>query len=45
MTKKKRHHPTGGKDVPYLHPDKCIDIFNVPVAQIEESGTVIEKND
>jgi len=42
---KKRHHPTGGKYVPHLHPDISINILNVPVAQVKESGTVIKKND
>ena len=42
---KERHHPSGGKHVPYLHPNKGLDIFNMPVAQIKESGTVINKND
>lgn len=42
---KERHHPSGGKNVPYLHPDKGIDILNMPIAQIEESCTVINEND
>ena len=43
--KKERHHPPGGENVPELHPDVCIDIFHMPVAQIKKSGAVIQKND
>ena len=42
---KKRHHPTGSKNIPYLYPYISINILNVPVAQIKESGAVIKKND
>ena len=42
---KERHHPPGGKRAPYLHPYKGIDIFEMPIAQIKESCTVINKND
>ena len=42
---KERHHPTGGKYVPYLHPNKGMDIFHMPIAQIKESGAVIKKNE
>jgi hypothetical protein len=42
---KEWHHPSGGKNVPEFHPDVGIDILNIPIAQIEESGAVIKKND
>ena len=41
---KERHQPTSGKNVPHLHPDIGINILNMPIAQIEESGAVIKKN-
>ena len=41
---KKRHHPAGGKNIPYLYPDKRVDILNMPIAQIEKSSAVIKKN-
>jgi hypothetical protein len=42
---KKRHHPAGGKNVPYLHPDKGVDILNMPITQIKKSAAVINKYD
>ena len=42
---KKRHHPPGGKNVPDLYPDKGMDILDMPIFQIKESGAVIQKND
>ena len=42
---KERHHPPGGEHVPCLHPNKGMDILNMPVAQIKESGAMIKKNE
>jgi hypothetical protein len=42
---KERHHPSGGKNIPYLHPDKGIDILDMKITQIKESCTVVNKND
>lgn len=42
---KKRHHPAGGKNVPYLYPDKSVDILNMPITQIKKSAAVINKYD
>ena len=41
---KERHHPPGGKNVPDFHPDVSIDILNMPITCIKESGTVVKEN-
>ena len=41
---KERHHPPGGKNVPDFHPDISVDILDMPIAKVKESGAVIKKN-
>ena len=42
---KERHYPSGGKNIPHFHPNVSIDILNMPIAHIKESGAVIKKYD